>query len=206
MDPEEAATPTRRQRWTALAGLPAVVLAFPIALVIFGRAALPWLLIGGGLVLTVLIAGVAGRALIARRFPIMEFSLDDLSGPAGQIEAAKARLAAGDHAAFTINAIRAATEPEAAGQIWIQAAKSGAIQMTRIELSYDWSTEPAEQPALAPLLSDGWEITRWEPNHWVLLDRPGDTSAAEAVRLVADTLNRLFDIPLSSPWTFRAFA
>jgi hypothetical protein len=206
MDSEEPAAPTRRERWTALGGLLSLVVAIPIALGFFGSAALPWVFVGGGLALTFLTAGVVARLMVARRFPISEFNLDEVSGPAEQIEDAKARLAPGDYAAFAIIADRAPEEPEAIGQIWVHAAKSGGIEMTNIELSYDWSIEPAEQPALAPLLSDDWSISQWEPDEWVLLTHPGDTSAAEVVLQVANALALLFDVQLPTQWKFRAIA
>jgi hypothetical protein len=206
MDPEDATAPTRLQRWTALGGLLALVFVVPVVFAVFGTAALSWVLIVGGLLVSALAVGVVVRAQIARRFPVTHFNLADVSEPASQIESAKARLARGDYAAFTVNAVRDPAEPEASGQIWVYAAKSGGIHKTSIELSYEWSTEPAENSALRLLLSDDWEVTRWEPDHWVLLTRPGDVSATEAIQFVAGALAMLFDVPPSSQWTFRAFA
>ena len=206
MDPYDIPAPTRLQRSTALGGLLAVVLVVPAAFAVFGTSALPWVLVVGGLLVSILAVGVVVRAVIARRFPATHFDLDDVSGPAGRIEDAKARLARGDYAAFTVSAVRDPAEPEASGQIWVYAAKSGGIHKTSIELSYESSTKPAEHPALTRLLGEGWEVIRWEPDHWVLLTRLGDASATEAVRFVAGALEMLFDVPPSSQWTFRPFA
>jgi hypothetical protein len=206
MDPEHLPAATRLQRWTALGGLLAVVLVGPAVVGVFGTSALPWVLVVGGLLVTILGVGVAVRAVIARRFPASHFDLDGVSGPASRIEGAKARLARGDYAAFTVSAVLDPAESEASGQIWVYAARSGGIDKTCIELSYESSTKPAEHPALTRLLAEGWEVTRWEPDQWVLLTRLGDVSATEAVRLVAGTLGMLFDIPPSSQWIFRPFA
>lgn len=183
-----------------------MLLIVPVAFAVIGISALPWVLGVGGVLVSILAVGVVVRAVIARRFPPTHFDLDDVSEPAGRIDDAKARLARGDYAAFTVGAVRDPTEPEASGQIWVYAAKSGGIHKTSIELPYESSTTPAEHPALTGLLSEGWEVNRWEPDHWVLLTRPGDASAAEAVRLIAGALEMLFDIPPSSQWTFRPFA
>jgi hypothetical protein len=206
MNPEDATAPTRLQRWWALGGLLALVFAVPVVFLVFGTAALSWVLVVGGLLVSTLAVGVVVRTRIARRFPVTDFNLADVSQPAGQIERAKERLARGDYAAFTVNAVRDPADPEASGQIWVYAAKSGGIQKTSLELSYEWSTEPAENSALRQLLSDGWEVIGWEPHQWVLLSRPGDVSATEAIQSVANALAMMFDVPPSSQWTFRAFA
>lgn len=205
MDRKEAAEPPRWQRWTAFGGLLAVVLVVPAVFAVFGVAALPWVLVVGGIVASFLAVGIFGRAVIARRFPVTYFDLNDLSDPAGRIEDAKARLAEGDYAAFTVSAVRHPTEPEASGRIWVFAAKSDGIHKTSIELDYEPSTNPVEHQALTRLLGD-WEIAGWEPAHWVLLTRPGDVPAVDAVWFVAEALTMLFDVPPSSRWTFRAFA
>lgn len=189
-----------------LGGPLALVVVVPVVSAVSGTAALLWMLVAGGSLVAALVIGVVARARIARRFPVTHFNLADVSEPAGQIESAKARLARGDYAAFTVNAVRDSAEPEASGQIWVYASKSGGIDKTSIELGYEGSTEPAEHSALKQLFSDGWEVTRWEPDHWVLLTRPGDLHATEAIQFAADALATMFDIPRSSQWTFRAFA
>ena len=183
-----------------------MVFVVPVVFLVFGVAALSWVLVVGGLLVSALAVGVVVRTRIARRFPVTHFNLADVSEPASQIESAKVRLARGDYAAFMVNAVRDPAEPEASGQIWVYAARSGGIHKTSLELSYEWSTEPAEHLALRQLLSSGWEVTRWEPHQWVLLSRPGDVSATEAIQFVGDALAILFDISPFSQWTFRAFA
>lgn len=178
----------------------------PVVVGIFGAQALAWVLVLGGLLALALAVGIVVQRIIARRFPVTSFDLDDVSEPAAQIESAKARLARGDYAAFTVNAVRNEDEPEASGQIWFYAAKTGGIEKTSIELSYEWPTEPGEQPALMGLMSGGWEITGREPDHWVLLSRQCDIDSSEAIRLVVAALGTLFQLEASTKWTFRAFA
>ena len=178
----------------------------PVVVGIFGAVALAWVLVLGSLAALILGVGLIVRRSNARRFPVTSFDLSDVSAPAMEIESARARLARGDYAAFAINAVRDEDEPEASGQIWIYAAKTGGIEKTTIELSYQSSIEPGEHPALTGFVSGGWEITGTEPEHWVLLTRHGAVDASEAIRVVVVALGTLFELEASTKWTFRAFA
>ena len=182
------------------------MIVVPFVVGITGAQALALVLVLGGLLALTLGVGLVVRGIVARRFPITSFDVDDLSKPAIQIESAKERLADGDYAAFSINAVRNEDEPEASGQIWFYAAKTGGIDKTSIELSYEWPTEPSEQPALIGWVESGWKITGWEPDHWVLLSKQSDVNASEAIRLVMGALESLFRLEASAKWTFRAFA
>ena len=204
MDSGGGTTPTALQRVTALAGLvatPIVVLVAVGALWVRGWA---WVVFLVGLL--ALVAGYVARRSFARRFPITAFDLNDVSGPATEIESAKVRLAGGDYAAFTVNAVRNEDEPEANGQIWFFAAEAGGIEKTSIELSYNSATDPREHPAFTGMFADYCEVSSWEPDHWVLLTRLDDVAASEAILLVADMLRVLHHLEGSLRWTFRAFA
>jgi uncharacterized membrane protein YraQ (UPF0718 family) len=206
MDPDRVSLQGWKGRLATSFWLLTPLLAILMIWATFGTSALVWAIPGMAALGLALVAGVVVRTVNARRFPVTVFNPRDVAGPAAQIEAAKSRLAAGDYAAFAVIAVRSNEEPEASAQIWVFAAKTGGIQRTSIELSYEAETEPAQHPALRSLLGDGWEIDGWKPGDWLLLVRYADVEASEAIRLLTSTLVELFALDTSTSWTFRAFA
>ncbi len=199
-------TPTRLQKWTAAGGMVSLFLLVPVVVSVFGRSAIRWLLAGGGLLVILWMAVVIVRRHRAKRFPIIVFGIGDVSAPAEQVEDAKARLAGGDYAAFVVAAVRDQSDEEAQGQIWVHADRTGDIKKTDLVVYFAWAGQPAAEPILARLFEDGWELTRWEPDHWAMFTYPAGIQSAEAISVLVGVMSALFDLPVSTQWSFRAFA
>ncbi len=159
-----------------------------------------------GLVLALVVGiGFAVRRWIDKKHPPVAFRRDETSEVEEMIELAASRLAAGDAAAF---AIHPEIDPfgDAEGQIWLFAAGDGVLEQVAIELALPETLEGSPfPPSLEPLLEDGWKIETRSPDS-VTLTRSDQPDAGDLVLVVVDSLTAMFDIPVGSDWSCRAWA
>lgn len=159
-------------------------------------------------VVLVLILGVglAVRRQIARKFPPVIFQRNDVTSAREMIESAGSRLASGDSAAFAIHP-RVDDSGQAGGQIWLFAAADGVLGRVAIELALPDSVDDVNRhPAIAALLSSGWEVLSDKPQEWVVLARSDLAETPGLLLVVVDAVAALFEIPVESAWSCRAIA
>lgn len=157
--------------------------------------------------LLVLVVGVGFgvQRFIEKKHPPVGFRRDEFSEVAELIDSAAARLASGDTAAFVIHPV-VDQSGDAEGQIWLFGAGDGVLEQVAIELALPDTLVGSDMPAdLERLLHDGWKIETRSSDS-VTLTRSDELEAGELVLVVVDSLTALFDIPVGSNWSCRAWA
>ena len=162
--------------------------------------------IGVGFLAVALFVGVAVQRRIARKYPPVLFDPSDGFEVESKVEATRLRLADGESAAFAVHPVNTEFE-DAEGQIWLTAAADGVLARIAVELALPDSVDDFNRhPAIASLLSAGWEIQSAQPREWVILTRSNLADATGVVLLAVEALAALFDISPESAWIFRQFA
>ena len=178
----------------------------PIAVGVFGRTAVAWvLLVAGVLGAITLVAALWQRAFV-RRFPEIEFTPSHVSFPASVIADATARLAPDDYAAFIVRPLLVEDERDIYGQLWLYSGPGGHVERVAVELGYELEDDPATRPEVAGLEGGGWVVSKWEPGGWLLMEPPASLDTAELLSRVVRVLESLYGLDPESRWTVRAFA